>query len=89
MKLHASGEDYLEAILMLQQKHGTVRSIEVAHQLEVSKASVSYAVTTLREGGFLTMGDDFSLHLADRFCPIPRTGGNHHRYRTPEADAHR
>ena len=38
MKLHASGEDYLEAILMLQQKHGTVRSIEVAHQLEVSKA---------------------------------------------------
>ena len=35
----ASGEDYLEAILMLQQKHGTVRSIEVAHQLEVSKDS--------------------------------------------------
>ena len=65
MKLHASGEDYLEAILMLQQKHGTVRSVDVAHQLEVPKASVSYAVTTLREGGFLTMEDDFSLHLTD------------------------
>ena len=61
----ASGEDYLEAILMLQQKHGTVRSVDVSHQLEVSKASVSYAVTTLREGGFLTMGDDFSLHLTE------------------------
>ena len=55
----ASGEDYLEAILMLQQKHGTVRSVDVSHQLEVSKASVSYAVTTLRQGGFLTMEDDF------------------------------
>ena len=65
MKLHASGEDYLEAILMLQQKHGTVRSVDVSHQLEVSKASVSYAVTTLRQGGFLTMEDDFSLHLTD------------------------
>ena len=61
----ASGEDYLEAILMLQQKHGTVRSVDVSHQLEVSKASVSYAVTTLRQGGFLTMEDDFSLHLTD------------------------
>ena len=65
MKLHASGEDYLEAILMLQKKQGMVRSVDVSHQLEVSKASVSYAVTTLREGGFLTMGDDFSLHLTD------------------------
>ena len=35
----ASGEDYLEAILMLQQKHGTVRSVDVSHQLEVSKAA--------------------------------------------------
>lgn len=33
--------------------------------IEVSKASVSYAVTTLRQGGFLTMEDDFSLHLTD------------------------
>ena len=65
MKLHAAGEDYLEAILMLQKKQGMVRSVDVSHQLEVSKASVSYAVTTLREGGFLTMGDDFSLHLTD------------------------
>ena len=65
VKLRASGEDYLEAILMLQKKQGMVRSVDVSHQLEVSKASVSYAVTTLREGGFLTMGDDFSLHLTD------------------------
>ena len=60
-----SGEDYLEAILVLQKKLDMVRSVDVSHQLEVSKASVSYAVTTLREGGFLTMEDDFSLHLTD------------------------
>ena len=61
----ASGEDYLEAILVLQKKMGMVRSVDVARHLEVSKPSVSHAVTTLKEGGFLTMDDDFFLHLAD------------------------
>ena len=42
---------------------GMVRSVDVARHLEVSKPSVSHAVTTLKEGGFLTMDDDFFLHL--------------------------
>ena len=54
MKLHAAGEDYLEAILVLQKKQGMVRSVDVARYMEVSKPSVCYAVGTLREGGFLT-----------------------------------
>ena len=37
MKLHASGEDYLEAILVLQKKLGMVRSVDVARHMEVSK----------------------------------------------------
>ena len=37
MKLYASGEDYLEAILVLQQKQGMVRSVDVARHMEVSK----------------------------------------------------
>ena len=45
MKLHASGEDYLEAVLVLQKNHGAVRSIDVARRVGVSKASVSYAVS--------------------------------------------
>ena len=65
MKLHASGEDYLEAILILQEQKGTVRSIDVARHLDVSKPSVSHAVTTLRDGGFLTMDEDYFLHLTD------------------------
>ena len=38
MKLHASGEDYLEAILVLQKKLGMVRSVDVARHMGVSKA---------------------------------------------------
>ena len=37
MKIHASGEDYLEAVLMLQKEKGMVRSVDVARRLEVSK----------------------------------------------------
>ena len=50
MKLHASGEDYLEAILVLQKKLGMVRSVDVARHLEVTKPSVcpvSYTHLTL------------------------------------------
>ena len=65
MKLHASGEDYLETILVLQKKLGMVRSVDVARHMEVSKPSVCHAVATLRDGGFLTMGEDHFLHLTD------------------------
>ena len=65
MKLHASGEDYLETILVLQKKLGMVRSVDVARHMEVSKPSVSHAVATLRDGGFLTMDEDHFLHLTD------------------------
>ena len=63
--LHASGEDYLEAILVLHEKMGMVRSVDVARHMEVSKPSVCYAVATLRDGGFLTMDEDHFLHLTD------------------------
>ena len=65
MKLYASGEDYLEAILVLQKKLGVVRSVDVARHMEVSKPSVSHAVATMRDGGFLKMDEDRFLHLTD------------------------
>ena len=61
----ASGEDYLEAILVLKKTLGMVRSVDVARHLEVTKPSVCHAVATLRDGGFLTMDEDCSLHLTD------------------------
>lgn len=65
MTLHTSGEDYLEAVLMLKQKNGMVRSIDLARHMGVSKASVNHAVTTLRKGGFLIMDEDYYLHLTE------------------------
>ena len=65
MKLHASGEDYLEAVLVLQKQKGIVRSVDVARHMDVSKPSVCHAVATLKNGGFLTMDDGFFLHLTN------------------------
>ena len=64
-KLYASGEDYLEAILLLHKKMGMGRSVDVARHMGVSKPSVCHAVATLRDGGFLTMDSDYFLHLTD------------------------
>ena len=64
-RLYASGEDYLEAALMLQKKNGSVRSVDLARHLAVSKSSVSRAVAVLQESGFLTMDSDYFLHLTD------------------------
>lgn len=55
MNIHRSGEDYLEAMLMLKEERGYIRSIDVAEKLGVTKPSVSYAVKRLRESGYLTL----------------------------------
>ena len=61
MKLHTSGEDYLKTIYTIQKGKGTVRSVDVAEHMGVSKPSVSHAVKLVREGGFLVMDDDYTL----------------------------
>ena len=68
MKLHASGEDYLEAILILQKQMGesAVRSVDLARHMGFSKPSISHAVGVLRNGGFLVMDKDGFLHLTER-----------------------
>ena len=65
MRLHKSGEDYLEAILIVQRKKGSVRSLDVAEQLNVTKPSVSSATRLLKEGGFLTMDGEKRIHLTE------------------------
>jgi len=55
MPIHESGEDYLESILMLRERKGLVRSIDIAGQLDYSKASVSIAMKKLRESGYITV----------------------------------
>ena len=53
MPLHESGEDYLEAILVLSQKQAVVRSVDIAEHLGVTKASVSKAMSILEEQGYI------------------------------------
>ena len=65
MKIQESAENYLETILILQQRIGEVRSIDVVNELSYSKPSVSRAVGLLKEGGYLKVGDDGSLILTD------------------------
>lgn len=57
MRTNQSAEDYLEAILMLGNKKGAVRSIDIAHALNFSKPSVSVAMKSLREKGYVTVDD--------------------------------
>lgn len=67
MKLHASGEDYLEAVLILQKQMGesAVRSVDLARHMGFSKPSISHAVGVLRDGGFLTVDKNGFLHLTE------------------------
>ena len=63
MRLHKSGEDYLEAILVLHNKKGSVRSIDIAEYMGVTKPSISNAIKLLREGGYLTMDESKMISL--------------------------
>ena len=55
MKIQESAENYLETILLLQQRKGSVRAIDIANELEFSKPSVSVAMKNLRQGGYIEM----------------------------------
>ena len=65
MKVNESAENYLEAIFMLKKKTGFVRSIDVAHELEFTKASVSVAMKSFREKGYISIDDAGGISLTD------------------------
>lgn len=52
-KLHKSGEDYLEAVLFIEQQKGVVKSVDIAKYLGVSKPSVNKALTILQSMGYI------------------------------------
>ncbi len=64
--IHKSGEDYLEAILMLQKKNGAARAVDVARLLNVSKPSVSRAMSVLEDTGYITVGETSFLQLTEK-----------------------
>ena len=65
MKIHASAENYLESILILQMQNGYVRSVDIANSLGFSKPSVSVAMKLLKENRYITVGEDGRITLAE------------------------
>ncbi len=65
MELHESGEMYLETILILKNRFGYVRSIDIAHEMNVSKPSVSRAVGLLKDNGYITFDPNGMILLTD------------------------
>ena len=63
MHLQESGEMYLETILILTEKKGGVRSVDVGDYMGFSKPSVSRAVGLLKSGGFITVSADGFISL--------------------------
>lgn len=66
MKIHESGENYLEAILVLERRNGIARSVDVANELNFSKPSVSRAISVLKDAGYVTIGEIHQLLLTEK-----------------------
>ena len=82
MQILRSAEDYLEAMLMMQEKHGTIRSIDIAAELGVTKPSVSYATKRLRENGYITMDQESLITLTDKGMAIAASMYERHKLLT-------
>lgn len=70
MIIKESAENYLEAILMIGKKKGSVRSIDVANELNFSKPSVSVAMKRFREEGYINMNSDGIITLTQKGSDI-------------------
>lgn len=77
-----STEDYLEAMLMVQEKNGFIRSIDVAELLGVTKPSVSYATKKLRNNGYITMDTDGEIHFTESGLVIAKDIYERHKFLT-------
>ncbi len=65
MALKESGEMYLETIYSLCQARGCVRSVDIAEEMQYSRASVSRAMGLLKEQGYITMDEDGAIALTE------------------------
>ena len=65
MKILESAEDYLEMILVLKRKKGTVHSIDIAREMNFSKPSVSIAMKKLKEDNLITINNHHEIDLTD------------------------
>lgn len=84
MALSASMEDYLEAVLMLQEQNGYVRCMDVAERLGVKKPSVSRAVKELMRSGHVVKKPDGTLSLTEQGLQLAEQIYEKHRFFTEQ-----
>lgn len=84
ISLASSMEDYLEAVLVLQQKHGYIRCVDVAGYLGVTKPSVSRAVKELSKKKCLLKKDDGTLSLTEQGWQIAQQIYEKHQFFTKQ-----
>ena len=72
MQIKESAENYLEAILILKTQKGSVRSIDIAHHMGFTKASVSVAMKNFRQEGYVTVDKDGEILLTEKGEAIAR-----------------
>lgn len=63
MKIQESGEMYLETILLIYERKGSVRSVDIVNELHYSKSSVSKGVNNLRTMGYITFDENEYIHF--------------------------
>lgn len=79
MKLQRAGEDYLEAMLFMKEKHGYIRSVDIADYLGVTKPSVTYSTKRLRENGYITMDKEGLITLTETGMAVAMRMGQRHK----------
>jgi len=80
MNIQESAENYLETILVLHNKTGFVRSIDIAHEMGFSKPSVSNAMKNFRENGCITVEADGQIKLTAEGLAIAESVLARHRF---------
>ncbi len=73
LKIHESAENYLETILILQQRKGSVRAIDIVNELDYTKPSVSVAMKNLRENGYVKVSPEGHITLTPKGREIAET----------------
>lgn len=79
MRIQESGENYLETILILQNKTGFVRSVDIATEMDFTKPSISRAMSILKKAGMITMEDSGQILLTEQGYQKATEVYNRHR----------